>query len=80
MTQFFHMHGMKRVVGAIDGTHVCIKKPVGDAAPNFMNRKSRYSINVQVCLNMKCINMKYMESQYSLYNYHNTTLKSIFKI
>lgn len=37
------------VMGAIDCTHIKIRKVGGDAGQYYINRKGIYSINVQVC-------------------------------
>lgn len=40
--------GIPGIAGAIDGTHIAIKKPANRAAPEvYFNRKAFYSINVQ---------------------------------
>ncbi|XP_063958130.1 putative nuclease HARBI1 [Lytechinus pictus] len=46
--QFFQYCRFPGVIGAIDGTHVYIRSPGVDQAIYFLNRKNRYSINVQV--------------------------------
>ncbi|XP_063971487.1 putative nuclease HARBI1 [Lytechinus pictus] len=46
--QFYQYCRFPGVIGAIDGTHVNIRSPDGDQAIYFLNRKNRYSINVQV--------------------------------
>ena len=38
--------GIPGIMGAIDGTHIAIRKPL-DSAEDYFNRKSFYSINVQ---------------------------------
>ena len=46
--QFYRYCRFPGVLGAIDGTHVYIRSPGGDQAQYFINRKNRYSVNVQV--------------------------------
>ncbi|XP_063966632.1 putative nuclease HARBI1 [Lytechinus pictus] len=46
--RFYEYCGFPGVIGAIDGTHVYIRSPGGEQALYFLNRKNRYSINVQV--------------------------------
>ncbi|XP_041461904.1 putative nuclease HARBI1 isoform X2 [Lytechinus variegatus] len=46
--QFYDYCGFPGVIGAIDGTHVYIRSPGGEQALYFLNRKNRYSVNVQV--------------------------------
>ncbi len=45
--KFYEKFGFPGVIGAVDCTHVYIGKPVTDSIA-FMNRKHRYSINVQI--------------------------------
>ena len=40
--------GFPTVLGAIDGTHVNIKTPSGPDGIQYINRKGRPSINVEV--------------------------------
>ena len=46
--EFMDYCGFPGVIGAVDGTHIPIRSPGGDNALVFLNRKNRYSINVQV--------------------------------
>ncbi|KYN21772.1 PREDICTED: putative nuclease HARBI1 [Trachymyrmex cornetzi] len=44
--QFFLKRGISKVLGAIDCTHICIKKPTENES-DYYNRKKFFSINLQ---------------------------------
>ena len=48
MKDFKKIRNFPSVIGAIDCTHIKIKKVGGDAAQYYINRKGYYSLNVQV--------------------------------
>lgn len=45
---FEQVSGFRSVIGAIDCTHIKIKKVSGDSGQFYVNRKGWYSLNVQV--------------------------------
>ncbi|XP_041455631.1 putative nuclease HARBI1 isoform X1 [Lytechinus variegatus] len=49
--EFFQYCDFPGVVGAIDCTHVPIRCPGGENAQRFINRKGRFSVNVQAVCN-----------------------------
>lgn len=48
MREFKEIKNFPGVIGAIDGTHVRIKKTGGEVAQYYINRKGYYSLNIQV--------------------------------
>ncbi|XP_059384602.1 putative nuclease HARBI1 [Carassius carassius] len=52
---FYGIAAFPNVIGALDCTHVRIKRPSGPHEADFVNRKSLHSINVQMICDADCI-------------------------
>lgn len=48
VSSFRNICGFRNVVGAIDCTHIKIRKVPGEASQYYVNRKGYYSLNVQI--------------------------------
>lgn len=55
MRDFKKLKNFPGVIGAIDCTHIKIKKVGGEVAQYYINRKGFYSLNVQVCFQLNSI-------------------------
>ncbi|KAJ8930471.1 hypothetical protein NQ314_016698 [Rhamnusium bicolor] len=53
--EFYAIRRVPNVIGCIDGSHIPIQSPGGDNAEIYRNRKSYFSINVQVICDAKLL-------------------------
>ena len=49
---FYVAHGFPQCIGAVDGTHIPLRRPIENAT-DYINRKGFYSLNVQGCVDYR---------------------------
>ncbi|XP_031348100.1 putative nuclease HARBI1 [Photinus pyralis] len=81
--KFYRVARFPRVIGCLDGTHVKIRSPGGEDSEVYRNRKSYFSINVQlVCdsdLKISNIVARWPGSAHDATIFNNSRLKTLFE-
>ena len=82
VASFYSERGFPQCIGAIDGTHIPIKKP-GENAVDYINRKGFYSLNVQACVDANCcffdVNIKWPGSVHDARVFANSTINQYLR-